>query len=478
MRAAALNKALAYLATSKRPISAARVKEAAKEAQAQVKEYKRVVHAVEKFLKHAKPQQRLGVVYLIDSLCKSSGRPPSAGAKDSGLVFAARFGQRMRGETLPKLREVPSSDRPAVERVVANWHTRGLFGLSEADMVVPSRSSSSNSKASRSSSAKKSRSAADPWESGGLSSPSAEVLAQVAASTHSSSHRRPARTSSASSTKRATPPVKKKETPPATGQDDALYDELLAEYPDEDYGYAAVPPPPMEEGKTDTSAGGGSGSPSLQALSSVDVSAPSTAAAVSSAAAALTATQAQVPPPPPASAAGADKQADKPPPPPPEPQYSPTAAVDQQYASTPQAVLQQHQYAPQAAQYGQYTPTPGYAAQNFAPQGYGQQAYGGYPPQQQAYPPGYNPAFAQSGASGSWGQVPPPPPLLPMASPPSADPEVKPLAEVAHNDSAADVFKKITDGNFSEGSLDPEDEDMDMDDGDGFEEPAKRQKTE
>ena len=67
-----------------------------------------VVYAVEKFLKHTKPPLRLGIVYLIDALCKTDR---AKGKDDPSLVYAARFAKRMTEDTLPQLRAVPSEDR-------------------------------------------------------------------------------------------------------------------------------------------------------------------------------------------------------------------------------------------------------------------------------------------------------------------------------------------------------------------------------
>jgi hypothetical protein len=151
-----LQQALVNLATMKRPISAARVKEAVVEARAQVKSYKvcyhqsevlkallcfrattvlthtpcacncwlvriayiqYVVHAIEKFLKHAEPPLRMGIVYLIDALCKlergSKGHKSSG--ESSSELFSQRFEKRMKNETLLQLRAVPHSDRYALQ---------------------------------------------------------------------------------------------------------------------------------------------------------------------------------------------------------------------------------------------------------------------------------------------------------------------------------------------------------------------------
>jgi hypothetical protein len=72
-----------------------------------------VVHAIEKFLKHAEPPLRMGIVYLIDALCKPERG--STGSKSSGEssseLFSQRFEKRMKNETLLQLRAVPHSDR-------------------------------------------------------------------------------------------------------------------------------------------------------------------------------------------------------------------------------------------------------------------------------------------------------------------------------------------------------------------------------
>lgn len=120
--------ALRALCSSQRPVASSKVKDAAKVAQEHVREYKLVVYSIEKFFKKARPEHRLPLVFVIDSLCKE-GRHPGG----SHETFAGRFGLRMKTDTLPKMYEVPRSDRPTVDRVVASWRARGLFSLSSKE---------------------------------------------------------------------------------------------------------------------------------------------------------------------------------------------------------------------------------------------------------------------------------------------------------------------------------------------------------
>ncbi|CAM9188628.1 unnamed protein product, partial [Ascophyllum nodosum] len=117
-----MNKALKALATSVRPISASRVKTAAATALENVKEYKRVVYAIERFIRKAPPQHRIGGCFVIDSVCRQA--QSKWGHKD---VFTPRFAQRMATETVEMLRRVPDDDKPPVFRVIREWHEKGIF---------------------------------------------------------------------------------------------------------------------------------------------------------------------------------------------------------------------------------------------------------------------------------------------------------------------------------------------------------------
>ncbi|CAM9104661.1 unnamed protein product, partial [Ectocarpus sp. 6 AP-2014] len=124
--AASMHKALKVLATSSRPISASRVKTAAARALDNVKEYKRVVHAIERYIRKAQPQHRIGGCFVIDSVCRQA--QSKWGHKD---VFTPRFAQRM-SETVENLRNVPDGDKPPVFRVIREWHEKGMFKGLEA----------------------------------------------------------------------------------------------------------------------------------------------------------------------------------------------------------------------------------------------------------------------------------------------------------------------------------------------------------
>ncbi|CAM9244882.1 unnamed protein product [Pylaiella littoralis] len=119
--AASMHKALKALATSTRPISASRVKTAAAKALENVKEYKRVVHAIERYIRKAQPHHRIGGCFVIDSVCRQA--QSKWGHKD---VFTPRFAQRM-AETTETLRHVPDRDKPPVFRVIREWHEKGMF---------------------------------------------------------------------------------------------------------------------------------------------------------------------------------------------------------------------------------------------------------------------------------------------------------------------------------------------------------------
>ncbi|CAM9564859.1 unnamed protein product, partial [Laminaria digitata] len=119
----AMHKALKALATSTRPISASRVKTAASTALDNVKEYKRVVHAIERFIRKAPAHHRIGAgCFVIDSVCRQA--QSKWGHKD---VFTPRFALRMTTETVETLRHVPDKDKPSVYRVIREWHEKGMF---------------------------------------------------------------------------------------------------------------------------------------------------------------------------------------------------------------------------------------------------------------------------------------------------------------------------------------------------------------
>jgi hypothetical protein len=125
-----IQEALSGLVRGSGGVSASRVKDAAKVALANSREFKRVVYEIERFIRKSRPRDRVAGVYVIDAVVKESRS--KSGEKDH---FESRFTQRMKSDTLPALRAVPESDMHSIKRVLDGWVEKGLFGLSASDIA-------------------------------------------------------------------------------------------------------------------------------------------------------------------------------------------------------------------------------------------------------------------------------------------------------------------------------------------------------
>ncbi|OQR97298.1 hypothetical protein ACHHYP_12217 [Achlya hypogyna] len=114
-----LKEALAPIATPK-GTSATKVKTASALCLRMVKDYKRVVHAVETLM--WKSEHRLGFLYLIDAIIRQS-QAKFGSEKD---LFAPRFSQHL-SHTISSLKQLPDDGQEHAHRIVYDWVTRRVF---------------------------------------------------------------------------------------------------------------------------------------------------------------------------------------------------------------------------------------------------------------------------------------------------------------------------------------------------------------
>jgi len=110
-----------------RPIRAAFIKAVANIA-LNLKEYKLVVHSVEKNLYKAEPEGKLVAVYVIDSICRQS-RIKFGLDRD---VFSARFAIHIQ-ETIANIKDVPDYDQEPLLRLLRSWREKAFFRLPDDD---------------------------------------------------------------------------------------------------------------------------------------------------------------------------------------------------------------------------------------------------------------------------------------------------------------------------------------------------------
>lgn len=107
---------LHQISASKDKISAVR-----KMAMQNTKNYKFVVHSIEKFARKCPDTKRLPLFYAIDAICQASKR--ELGEKD---VYTPRFARNI--ETLfAKLIDCPAPDRERIGRTLGLWKEREWF---------------------------------------------------------------------------------------------------------------------------------------------------------------------------------------------------------------------------------------------------------------------------------------------------------------------------------------------------------------
>jgi len=126
-------------------------------------EYKMVVFEVEGYIRRASAADRLGGLYVIDSICRHSK------GKDKEN-FCGRFSTRMQ-KICSSLQEIPATDKVAFGRILEDWKKRKLFSAEtfsdiDGSGAASSASSSSTSSTSSSSFSSSSSQSANSLESG------------------------------------------------------------------------------------------------------------------------------------------------------------------------------------------------------------------------------------------------------------------------------------------------------------------------
>jgi hypothetical protein len=84
------------------PVPNSKVKNVTVVANKYVSDFKMVVYEIEKFLKKANNEDKVGGIFVIDMLCRQSGKE-----KD---IFAKRFAVRLK-ETIGYLTKIPNPDK-------------------------------------------------------------------------------------------------------------------------------------------------------------------------------------------------------------------------------------------------------------------------------------------------------------------------------------------------------------------------------
>ncbi|OQR89276.1 hypothetical protein THRCLA_09816 [Thraustotheca clavata] len=122
---AELKAALAPIASAK-GTSATKIKVACSLCMKLVKDYKRVVHAVETVMWKSEVEHRLGFLYLIDAITRAS-QSKYGPEKD---LFSPRFGIHLR-HTISSVKQVPAENQHHVYRVIQDWIARSVFTTEE-----------------------------------------------------------------------------------------------------------------------------------------------------------------------------------------------------------------------------------------------------------------------------------------------------------------------------------------------------------
>ena len=102
-------------------VSASKIRSVAKACFDLRVEYKRAVHAIERFVSKAPPHCKLGGIYVIDAVCRRSRA--QLGDKD---VFSPRFEKQIEA-TVDAMRGSSADDRAALVRVIVEWNKQKLF---------------------------------------------------------------------------------------------------------------------------------------------------------------------------------------------------------------------------------------------------------------------------------------------------------------------------------------------------------------
>ncbi|KAI9203694.1 uncharacterized protein BJ171DRAFT_509354 [Polychytrium aggregatum] len=111
---------MAGLYDLKPPITASKMQAITRSALKNVKLYKNVVHAVEKFIQRCSPELKLIGVYVVDALARAAQKIPD------GEVFVGRFEEKLENMS-NHLQYAPDRDKIKIRRTFGLWKKSQLF---------------------------------------------------------------------------------------------------------------------------------------------------------------------------------------------------------------------------------------------------------------------------------------------------------------------------------------------------------------
>eukprot|EP00842_Homolaphlyctis_polyrhiza_P007002 jgi/Hompol1/891/HPOL_002595-RA len=127
--AAAFDKAVGSLSETRLPVSASKITSLTKMALQHPKNYKHVVHSIEKFVQRCKPEYCLVGLYVIDSIVRASQKQFE---DEQSNVYIKRFEEKLEG-IFASLARGPAKDKERMKRVISIWIKGNLFN---ADLLA------------------------------------------------------------------------------------------------------------------------------------------------------------------------------------------------------------------------------------------------------------------------------------------------------------------------------------------------------
>lgn len=100
-----------------------------------IAEFKMVVYEIEKFIKKSNSEDKLGGLFVIDSLCRQHSKERE--------TFAKRFSIRLR-ETLSYMAKIPPADKSNLIRMVEEWRKKNVFAPDVLTNILVDFNGSSN----------------------------------------------------------------------------------------------------------------------------------------------------------------------------------------------------------------------------------------------------------------------------------------------------------------------------------------------
>eukprot|EP00127_Corallochytrium_limacisporum_P003208 Clim_evm57s147 gene=Clim_evmTU57s147 len=95
--------------------------------------YKFIVQYVERFLKKCAPEFKVGVMYVIDALCRA---PPSNSIRKKDLQkFAERFERNLKSTFLDSYKAAQSSDQARFKKLLTLWEKGNTFSTAELQEI-------------------------------------------------------------------------------------------------------------------------------------------------------------------------------------------------------------------------------------------------------------------------------------------------------------------------------------------------------